>query len=142
MEGTNPLDAETNPGSDAVASADEPDFPAGSCLSGFREVGSRLCASTNVNAAATFANALGFCRDRQSMVADYGDLRYLYVRSTLEFAYNPNGQWIGDFVDYDTALCGNRAITSDNDPDIANFEGECWSKNGVSKSQAAHRKLA
>jgi hypothetical protein len=125
MEGTNPLDAESYPGSDAAEAADEADFPAGSCRSGFRQAGSRLCVSTNVNAAATFANALVFCRDRQSTVADYGDLRYLYVRSTLDAAYNPNGRWIGNFVDDDTALCGNRAITSDNDPDIANFEGEC-----------------
>lgn len=126
LEGTNPLDAEVYPGSDDVAMEDDTaDFPASSCRSGFRQAGSRLCISINVHNARSYANAMVFCRDRRSTVASYGDLRYLYTRSSLDAAYNPSGRWIGNFVDDDRALCGNRAITFNNDPDIANFEGEC-----------------
>lgn len=133
LEMTNPLDAQSYPGSDiptadaygADDAAADPGFPAASCRSGYRQAGSRLCISTNVHNAASYANAMVFCRDRLGRVASYGDLRYLYVRSSLDAAYNPNGRWIGNFVDDDRALCGNRAITFDNDPDIANFEGEC-----------------
>ena len=95
------------------------------CRSGFMPAGSRLCISTNANSARSYANAMVFCRDRRSRVASYGDLRYLYVRTGIDAAFNPNGRWIGNFVDDDRALCGNRAITRDNDPDIGNFEGTC-----------------
>ena len=134
IEMTNPLDASDYPGSEAMEVTDvidtvddaaDPGFPASSCRSGYRQVGSRLCISPNVHNARTYANALTFCRDRRGRVASYGDLRYLYVRSSLDAAYNPNGRWIGNFVDDDKALCGNRAITTNNDPDIGNFEGEC-----------------
>jgi len=123
-EGTNPLDGEFFPGSEEDAS-DLADFPASTCRAGFRQAGARLCISTNVHNARTFANAQTFCRDRRSNVASYSDLRYLYVRSGLDAAYNPSGRWIGNVVDDDRALCGNRSITFNNDPDIANFEGEC-----------------
>jgi len=128
IELTNPLDPADYPGSDVPEAADEgtdPGFPATSCRSGYRQAGTRLCISTNVLNAASYANAMVYCRDRRGRVASYGDLRYLYVRSSLDAAYNPSGRWIGNFVDDDKALCGNRAITTNNDPDIGNFEGEC-----------------
>jgi hypothetical protein len=131
IELTNPYDAASYPGSDLPEEIDEasdfadPGFPASSCRSGYRQAGSRLCISTNVHNAASYANALVYCRDRRGRVASYGDLRYLYVRTSLDAAYNPSGRWIGNFVDDDRALCGNRSITTNNDPDIGNFEGEC-----------------
>lgn len=136
LEQTNPLDAQDYPGSgiptgdeyDSEATAEgiaDPGFPAGNCRSGYRQVSSRLCISINVHNAASYANAMVYCRDRLGRVASYGDLRYLYIRSSWDAAYNPNGRWIGNFVDDDVALCGNRSITTNNDPDIGNFEGEC-----------------
>lgn len=97
----------------------------GACRSGFREAGARMCITIDPANAQSFANALVHCMDRSSRVASYGDLRYLYVRTGFDASYNPNGRWIGNFVGDDQALCGNRAIVSDNDPNIANFEGTC-----------------
>jgi len=138
LEGTNPLDATSYPGADAeleggmsatdAADADEAadvGFPAANCRSGYRQAGARLCISTNVHDARTYANASTFCRDRRGRVAGYGDLRYLYVRTNLDSAYNPNGRWLGDWTGDDQVLCGNKSITSNNDPDIANFDGTC-----------------
>jgi len=99
--------------------------PSGACRAGFREAGSRMCITTNTANASTFANALVYCKDRLSRVASYGDLRYLYVRTSFDAAYNPSGRWIGNYVGDDRALCGNRSVTSNNDSDIANFEGTC-----------------
>lgn len=121
LEGTDPLDPNDYPGYDLAAA----EFPAGSCRPGFRQAGSRLCVSVNVHDARSYANAIVFCRDRRAKVCSYGDLRYLYVRTSLDSAYNPSGRWIGNFVADDRALCGNRSITFNNDPDIGNFEGEC-----------------
>ncbi len=95
------------------------------CRAGFQPAGARLCVSVNAHNAQTYANATTYCRDRRSRVASYGDLRYLYVRTAADAAYNVKGRWIGNFVDDDKALCGNRDITSDNDSDIGNFEGKC-----------------
>lgn len=95
------------------------------CRTGFQPAGPRLCISVNAHNARSYANAMVFCRDRRSHVASYGDLRYLFVRTAVDAAYNPSGRWIGNLVDDDRALCGNRAITYDNDPDIGNFEGKC-----------------
>lgn len=95
------------------------------CRAGFQPAGARLCISVNAHSARTYANAMTYCKDRGSRVASYGDLRYLYVRTAVDAAYNPRGRWIGNFVDDDRALCGNRDITRDNDPDIGNFEGTC-----------------
>lgn len=136
LEGTNPLDATDYPGSDFLDESGQADvdsdgeeadvgFPAVSCRSGYRQASSRLCISTNVHDARSFANASTFCRDRRGRVASYGDLRYLYVRTTLDSAYNPNGRWLGDWTGDDQVLCGNRSVTSNNDPDIGNFDGTC-----------------
>lgn len=95
------------------------------CQSGFTAVGTRVCISSNAAAPRTFANAQVYCRDRRARVADYGDLRYVFVRSALDPAYNPQGRWIGNFVDDDRVLCGNRQVSSDGDSDIGNFEGTC-----------------
>jgi hypothetical protein len=95
------------------------------CRTGFQPAGQRLCISVNAHSPRTYANAMTYCRDRRSRVASYGDLRYLYVRTAVDAAYNPKSRWIGNFVDDDHALCGNRSITYDNDPDIGNFEGTC-----------------
>jgi len=65
------------------------------------------------------------CRDLRARVANYGDFRYLYVRSALDAAYNVNGRWIGNVVGDDNILCGNRSINADNHSDIGNFEGTC-----------------
>ena len=44
----------------------------------------------------------------------------------MDSGYNPDGMWLGDLAGDDNALCGNRAVTFDNDPDIFNFDGTCW----------------
>jgi hypothetical protein len=133
LERTNPLDPKSYPGSQQEVTSEEmtdaerfgADFPVPFCRAGFQQAGARLCISTNLLNAESFANAMVICRDRFARVASYGDLRYLYLRSSLDAAYDPNGRWIGDFVGDDRALCGNASVTFDNDPDIGNFEGEC-----------------
>jgi hypothetical protein len=95
------------------------------CRAGFVLAGPRLCISVNLQSAQTYANADTLCRDIGARVADYGDLRYLYVRTGLDAAFNANGRWIGNVVGDDRVLCGNRNISADNHPDIANFEGTC-----------------
>lgn len=97
----------------------------GTCRSGFTAAGSRLCIHNNVRSARSYANAEVYCKDRRARVANYGDLRYLYVRTALDAAYNPRGRWIGDWVGDDNVLCGNRTVSSDGDNDIGNFEGTC-----------------
>lgn len=99
------------------------------CRSGFVAVGSRLCIDANVRPATRYHNALVLCRDRRARVATYGDLRYLYTRSSLDAAYNPKGRWIGDIIGDDHTLCGNKAVTADGDSDIGNFEGSCNKSN-------------
>ncbi|MDJ0662852.1 MAG: hypothetical protein QNJ42_25695 [Crocosphaera sp.] len=134
IEGTNPLDPQDYPGAglEVEKSLEKPSvpsarvgFPTTFCRSGYRAAGSRLCISTNVLNATTAGNADVFCRDRRGRVATYGDLRYLYLRSSLDSAYNPRGRWIGNQVGDDDYLCGNRDITFNNDPDISNFDGVC-----------------
>lgn len=101
-------------------------FPTAACRPGYIQAGPRLCMSQFVQNAASFANAMVSCRNQRGRVASYGDLRYLYVNTNLDASYNPNGRWIGPELSADDqALCGNRDITSDNDPDIGNFEGTC-----------------
>ena len=62
-------------------------------------------------------------------MASYEDFYYLYIHSNLDASYNPNGRWIGNMVADDNALCGNRDITFDGDPDRGNFEGTCNKTN-------------
>ena len=115
-------------------------FPATSCRGGYRQVGERLCISFSPRPAQSYANAMVVCRDQRGRVASYGDLRYLYERSTLDSSYNPSGRWIGNFVGDDTVLCGNRSITFDGDPDTGNFEGQC-DRFGVRQFWCAHDRL-
>ncbi len=132
LEGTNPNNPEDYPGADLPESENNEQalqanvgFPRSTCRSGYRQAGSRLCISPDEENARTFANAATFCRDRRGRVCSYTDLRYLYVRTGLDASYNPSGNWIGNFTGDDQALCGNRSITFNNDPDIGNFEGTC-----------------
>lgn len=78
------------------------------------------------------------CRNKLAYVASYGDFRYLSFNTALEGLYNPNGRWIGpDLSADDNALCGNRDITVDGDPDRTNFEGTC-NKNDIRAYFCAH----
>ena len=95
------------------------------CRSGFMAAGSRLCITTDAVGARTFANAHVYCMDRRARVASYTDLRYLYTRTILDAAFNPNGRWLGDWTGDDQVLCGNKSITADGDSDTANFDGTC-----------------
>lgn len=100
-------------------------FPAATCRPGYRQAGPRLCASTSVQNPATYPNAVSACRNNRGHVCSYEDLTYLYLNSSLDAAYNPNGRWIGNMPSDDQVFCGNAAITINNDPDISNFEGTC-----------------
>ena len=107
----------------------EPLFPTASCRAGFVQAGSRLCISELVQNAARYRTAVRDCRNQRSQVCSYEDLTYLYYSTSLDSNYNPDGRWIGNLVADDNVLCGNRNITTDNDPDIANFEGTCSKDN-------------
>jgi hypothetical protein len=65
------------------------------------------------------------CRDVGARVCKYEDLFAVYYYATWDGAFNPYGMWIGNMVDDDRVLCGNRAVTYDDDPDYKNFEGTC-----------------
>jgi hypothetical protein len=84
-----------------------------------------------------YDDATVYCRNRKARVATYEDLYYLYVSTSMDATYNPKGRWLGDFVDDDDILCGNKDITSNNDPDIFNFEGNC-NKNATRTFWCAH----
>lgn len=128
IEGSDPSDPDDYPGAvspeENVLEA-QVGFPTTTCRSGYRQAGPRLCISQNVFNADSYADAMVTCRDRRGRVANYGDLRYLYLRTTLDAQYNPAGRWIGDIVGDNKALCGNKSITFNNDPDIGDFEGTC-----------------
>jgi hypothetical protein len=112
-------------------------FPTANCRVGFNAISTRLCI-TPVQPATTFETAMVLCRNKLAYVASYGDLRYLSFNTALEGLYNPNGRWIGpDLSADDNALCGNRDITFDGDPDRTNFEGTC-NKNDVRAYFCAH----
>lgn len=107
----------------------EPLFPTANCRNGFVQAGPRLCISELVQNAARYRNAARACRNQRAQVCSYEDLTYLYYSTSLDSNYNPDGRWIGNMVADDSVLCGNRNITTDNDPDIANFEGSCDKDN-------------
>jgi hypothetical protein len=100
-------------------------FPAASCRSGYRQGGPRMCINMSVQASATWVDATSTCRAARGHVCSYEDLSYLYRNSALDASYDPNGRWIGNMPADDQVFCGNASITSDNDPDIFNFEGTC-----------------
>ncbi len=148
LEGTDPLDSESFPGSDTLEleksveaetakAAQLAGFPTPVCREGFRQAGPRLCISIDVQDAARYHWAQRRCRVQRSRVASYEDLYYLYIHSSLDASYNPNGKWIGNMVADDDALCGNRSITFNGDPDQQNFEGTC-NKNDSRTYWCAH----
>lgn len=126
IEKTDPYDERDFPGRQvARRGRKDSGFAAISCRAGFRQAGSRLCISELVQNADSFANASVSCRDDRAYVCGYEEIRYLYLRTDLDATYNISGRWLGDWTGDDQVTCGNRSITSDNDPDIANFEGTC-----------------
>lgn len=100
--------------------------PVASCPSGFRQIGQRLCINSLRNSAKVFHVAQFLCQNQGARVATYGDLSYVYIASSLDHLYDPNGKWIGpEPVADDRAFCGNRSVTSNADPDSTNFAGIC-----------------
>ena len=148
LGGTDPLDAESFPGSDTIEleksmeaefakTASLAGFPTPVCRTGYRQAGPRLCISIDVQNATRYQYAQRRCRVQRGRVASYEDLYYLYIHTGFDASYNPNGRWIGNMVADDNALCGNRSITFDNDPDMYNFEGTC-NKNDLRAYWCAH----
>ncbi len=136
IEGTDPLNSSSFQGADTQQleaqvskEIEAVGFPVADCRTGYRQAGPRLCISINVQNATRYAWAQRRCRVQRGRMASYEDLYYLYVHSTLDASYNPNGRWIGNMVADDNALCGNRQITFNGDPDRNNFEGTCNKNN-------------
>jgi len=127
IEKTDPYDADDFPGRRQLSrgGAKDSGFPNSGCRAGFRQAGSRLCISELVEDAETFANAAVVCRNQRAYVCGYEELRFLYLSTNLDANFNASGRWLGDWTGDDQVTCGNRSITFDNDPDIANFEGVC-----------------
>ncbi|PRP95150.1 hypothetical protein [Enhygromyxa salina] len=126
LDGTDMLDPDDNLAINSRSQAPQAAvFPATSCRSGFIQAGPRLCITQLVQNATRYRFAVDNCRNKRSDVCSYEDLTYLYLNSGLDASYNPDGAWIGNMVDDDLVLCGNRSITFNGDPDLANFEGTC-----------------
>lgn len=98
-------------------------FPAVSCRAGFIQAGARLCISQFAKNATSYRNAVSACRNVKSNICSYEDMYYLYLNTNIDASYNSNGFWLGNSVGDNAVLHGNRSITFDNDPDIANFDG-------------------
>lgn len=125
IRGTNPYDAAEHPAVGLAPSQDNVGFPTAACRAGFTQAGNRLCINTFLQGANFYDNASTLCRNQFARVCTYEDLYYLYTQTALDGSYNPNGNWLGDFVGDDTVLCGNRDVTFNGDVDIFNFEGNC-----------------
>jgi hypothetical protein len=127
QEQTDPGDAEDAPGTPAADFQAQSGVPTPSCGSIFRNIANLFCINTNPLAPArSFPEAAITCKQFKGRVATYLDLFAVYVLTTLETSYNPQGRWIGpELVGDDQALCGNRSITADGDADTGNFEGLC-----------------
>ena len=123
---------EASPIAPEVAAA----YPWPQCRQGYTQRGPRLCIS-NLRPASNYANASSLCRNEYAAVCTYEDLYYLYTNTGADAGYNANNRWIGPLADDDYAYCGNRNITVDNDPDIANFEGTC-TKNDLRRYWCCH----
>ena len=127
LGGTDPFDISDFPGSETLAEEKAltaaAGFPTATCRSGFRQAGARLCISSTTQNAARYEVASYRCRAKRARVATYEDLMYLYVYTSLDATYSPNGKWIGNIVGDDRVLFGNRSITSNNHSNIWNFEG-------------------
>jgi hypothetical protein len=126
IEKTDPADERDFPGRQLVGRRfKDSGFPNGSCRAGFMQAGTRLCISDLVMDADSYANAAVTCRDQRAYVCGYEEIRSLYLNTALDATFNISGRWLGDWTGDDQVTCGNRSITSNNDPDIANFEGVC-----------------
>jgi hypothetical protein len=126
LEKTDPHDRRDFPGRQQALRRDKDSgFPNISCRAGFLQAGSRLCISEEIQGNDTFQDATFLCRNQRAYVCGYAELRFLYLFTDMDASFNASGRWLGDWTGDDQVLCGNRAITSDNDPDIANFEGTC-----------------
>lgn len=121
LEGSDPLDITDTPAGPLPSGG----FPSVNCRAGFIQAGARLCISASTQNSTTFRSASIRCREQRAHVCTYEDLTYLYYQTNLDATYNPEGAWIGNMVADDNALCGNRRINSNNDPNIVNFEGTC-----------------
>lgn len=125
IENTDPNDPRDFPGRRLVRRHHKDSgFPDIACRPGFLQAGSRLCIS-EIQGNDTFQDAAFQCRTQHAYVCGYTELRFLYLFTNLDASFNVSGRWLGDWTGDDQVLCGNRSITSDNDPDIANFEGTC-----------------
>jgi hypothetical protein len=87
-------------------------------------------ATARYQIAHTLCRHLGEYYEVPTRVATHEDLGYIYATVPhLAQNFNPKGKWLGNTVDDDRVLCGNRKIDRPYDSDITNFEGEC-NKNG------------
>lgn len=133
--GTDPNNPDSHPGS-ASGSPSEGEtfistrggFPDYYCRSDYRQVDKGLCISWDVQGPHTYPQAAAKCHHKKGRVATFEDFSYLFIYSHLDADYNPKGKWIGNMVANNKVLCGNRHISSNNDPDIKDFEGECNKK--------------
>ncbi|KIG12833.1 hypothetical protein DB30_00996 [Enhygromyxa salina] len=132
LEGTDMFDPDNNPAINFKQPADPQagGFPAAVCRAGFVQAGPRLCINKVIQNATRYRFAVDNCRNQRSNVCSYEDLTYLYLNSDLDAVYDPKDRWIGNITDDNLVLCGNRSITFNGDPDLANFEGTC-SNNDV-----------
>jgi hypothetical protein len=107
-------------------------IPVASCPNGYRTIrfpsgtAAGICIHSTPGPVTTFQNAAFLCQLAGAHVASAEDLSFVYTSTSLEAFYNPNGKWLGPgVVGDDQALCGNRDITFNGDPDQTNFEGPC-----------------
>ncbi|NJK33285.1 MAG: hypothetical protein HC927_13290 [Deltaproteobacteria bacterium] len=87
--------------------------------------GARLCISATKKDADAYPRAVSVCRNEFGRVCTYEDITYLYRNTSNDANYNPLGVMLGNLIDDDTVICGNRSVTFNNDPDVSNFEGPC-----------------
>lgn len=145
IAGTDPFDTKDSPATRAAqisatdqegprpgASPQKVGFPFPVCRTSMRQPGPRLCIDVFAQRAETNQDASWRCRERFARVCTYEDLYYLYRVSSFDQSYNPNGKWIGGMQSDNNAMCGNRDVTFNEDPDTFDFEGNChkWAGGG------------
>jgi hypothetical protein len=113
-------------------------FPAPQCRQGYTQRGSRLCIGPLRPGVNNYGAAAEDCRDRYANVCSVDDLIYLYVNSQADANYNPRNRWLGNVVDQNSVLCGDRDITSDNDNDMWNFADVCTRSTGPHSYWCCH----
>jgi hypothetical protein len=131
MQATDMSDPATNPTDEyvGVAGLEGAGFPGNNCRSGFIQAGPRLCIDEEARQPKRYRRAVLDCRNSRSNVCSVEDLHYLYFSTNFDADYNPRPgnrrSWLGNVVGDSTVLCGDRSITTNNDPDIHNFDGVC-----------------